>query len=222
MARTITTAMANALAAAHVDLVALVEVDLPDGVLRVNTSGVTLTWDGHDWIGAGSLTAIQPVEESTTPQAAALAVQFSGIDPAFVSQIMVDHYQGRSATIWIAALTASGEIVEDPVVMFSGYVDEPTVELGGSATVTLTLENEWARWERAPDLMYTDAEQQAEYPGDTGFRYVEELENLELSWGQYKGPAAPKVNVPKGVKQYLLHPYIPAVNFVRNVFRKVF
>lgn len=221
MARTITTAMADALAASHVDLVVLIELDLPDGAVRLNTSAVTVSWDGHDWLGAGAITAIQPIEETTSPQAAALAIQLSGIDPAFVAQIMVDHYQGRAASVWLAAMS-SGEVVDDPIMMFAGFIDEPTIELGGTATVTLTLENEWARWERAPDLLYTDAEQQAEYPGDTGFRYVEELENLELSWGQYKGPAAPKVNVPKPLKQYLLHPYIPAVNFVRNVIRKLF
>lgn len=221
MARSITTAMTDALAASHVDLVVLVELDLPDGMLRFNTSGLTLTWDGHDWIGAGAVTAIQAIEETTSPQAAALAIQFSGIDSGFVEDIMVDHYQGRDATLWLAALSG-GVVVADPIVMFAGYIDEPTIELGTTATITLTLENEWARWERAPDLLYTDAEQQAEYPGDTGFRYVEELENLELSWGQYKGPAAPKVNVPKALKQYLLHPYIPAVNFVRNVFKSIF
>lgn len=221
MARTITTAMTDALAASHVELVVLVELDLPDGVLRFNSSGVTLSWDGNDWLGAGAVTAVQPIDEATSPQAAALAVQFSGIDPSFVSQIMVDHYQGRPATIWLAALSA-GQVVDDPITMFSGYIDEPTIELGLTATITLTLENEWARWERAPDLLYTDAEQQAEYPGDTGFRYVEELENLEISWGQYKGPAAPKPISLKPLKQALLHPYIPAVNFVRNVFRKIF
>lgn len=221
MSRPITPAMSAALSADHVDLVVLIELDLPDGMFRVNTSGITITWGGHDWIGAGSVTALQPVEESTSPQASALAVQFSGIDPSFVEQIMVDHYQGRSATIWLAALSGSA-VVADPLQIFGGFIDEPTLELGATATVTLTLENEWARWELAPDLLYTDAEQQAEYPGDTGFRYMEALENLEISWGQYKGPAAPKVNVPKGVKQFLTHPYIASANLVRNVFRRLF
>ncbi len=221
MARTITTAMTNALAASHADLVVLVELDLPDGMLRVNTSGVTVAWNGFNWIGAGSITALQPVEESVSPQAAALALQFSGIDPAFVQQIMVDHYQGRPATIYLAALSGSAVVV-DPIQVFAGFIDEPSVELGTSATITLTLENEWARWERAPDLLYTDAEQQAEYPGDTGFRYMEALENLEISWGQYKGPAAPRIKVPKAVKQFLANPYIASANLVRKVFKSLF
>jgi hypothetical protein len=219
--RTITSGMSSALAGDSVMLVVLVQLDLPDGMLRVNTSGVTVTWSGNDWIGAGAITALQPIDESVSPQAAALAIQFSGLQPTLVEQIMVDHYQGRPATVWLAALDGSA-VIADPVQVFAGFIDEPTIELGQTATVTLTLENEWARWERAPDLLYTDAEQQAEFPGDTGFRYVEALENLEISWGQYKGPAAPRINIPKGVKQALAHPYIYAANLVRKTLGRWF
>lgn len=221
MPRTITAGMASAVAQSNVELVVLVSLDLPDGILRFNSSGVTIAWGGFDWIGAGGFTSLQPIEESISPQAAALALQFSGIDTSFVQQIMEDHYQGRAATIYLCAISA-GAVVADPMEVFVGRIDEPTVEMGSTATITITLENRWAGWERAPELLYTDAEQQIEFPGDTGFRYVEEMENLEIAWGQFKGPAAPKINVPRSVKQFLVNPYLPVVNAVKRILGGLF
>ena len=44
----------------HALMAALVFLDLASGPLRLNTSSITIPWDGHDWIGAGGRYQLGP------------------------------------------------------------------------------------------------------------------------------------------------------------------
>ena len=98
-------AMGSAFSAALDDsnlvLVTFCDLDLASGPLRFTNAFRALDWDGHRWIGAGAFGSMQPVEETSAPQASALALRFSGIDPAFVEAIRDESYAGRAARIWM-------------------------------------------------------------------------------------------------------------------------
>lgn len=222
MARTISTAAGNALQAGNVPLVVFVELQLPSGSLYLCNSAFPREWNGHTWLGGGRFTGLQPIEEGVTPSAAGLALVITGIESTYVSSIMTEHYQGQPAYIWIAPLDDDYDVIADPVLVFSGRMDEPTIELGETATITLALENRWADWDRPRIRRFNDADQQAEYPGDKGFEYAEAMETADLSWGLYKGPAAPRINIPKGAKEYLINPFLAQFRPIQKLFKRMF
>ena len=191
MARSLVSATETALTSSHVPLVAFVELVFPSGTLRFTNAGHSLQWDGETWLGAGNLARIEPITEVASPQAAALNVQFSGIDPAYVSAILDDHYQGNPARIWIATLNDAMQIAGEPILVFTGRMDEPVITVGRTAEIQLALENRFADWDRPRLRMHTDADQQARHPGDKFFEYVAAMESTSIVWGTYRGPVAP-------------------------------
>jgi hypothetical protein len=191
VARSLVSATQTALTGLHVPLCAFVELVFPSGTLRFTNAGHAMQWDGYTWLGAGNLARVEPITEVASPQAAALNVQFSGIDPAYVTAILGDHYQGQPARIWIATLNDEMEIEGDPVLVFSGRMDEPVVTVGRTAEIQLALENRFADWDRPRLRMYTDADQQSRHAGDKFFEYVAAMESTSIVWGTYRGPVAP-------------------------------
>lgn len=180
---TLTTAVANALIAENVPLVLFVELDFASGFLRLNTSGVNLTWNSVLWTGAGALGSIEPIEEGNTLEARGVALALSGIPTSILDTALEESYQGRNAKIYVAPLDAGHAIIANPVLRWAGRMDNMLVELGQSATITLRCESRLADWDRPRVRRYNHQDQQAEYPGDLGFQYVEQMAEKPINWG---------------------------------------
>lgn len=227
MARSIASAVQTAITSSHVELCTLVEIELPSGTLRFTSAGHAVVWDGETWLGAGELAKVEPVAEVASPQAAGINIQFSGINRDHVSAILDDHYQGNSARIWVATL-ANTIVSDDPILVFTGRLDEPLVTIGLTAEIQLGIENRFADWDRARLRMYTDADQKARHATDRFFENVATLENASIGWGTYRGPVAPdplkQLNraLDKGARFNFLNTMAPgfarpALNLARNV-----
>lgn len=191
MGRALTVAAESAITSTHVPVCVFVEMSFPSGYFRFTNAGHAITWDGVEWMGAGQLAAIEPITEVASPQAAALNLRFSGIDPAHVSAILDDHYQGNPARIWVAPLTDAMLPVLDPILVFEGRLDEPIVTVGATAEIQISIENRFADWDRARISLNTDPDQQLRYPGDKFFEYVAAMASTSINWGTYRGPVAP-------------------------------
>jgi len=179
----LTTAVANALRAENVPLVLFVELDFASGVMRLNTSGVNIVWNANVWTGAGALGSIEPIEEGNSLEARGVALSLSGIPAGIVTTALAEHYQGRSARIYVAPLDASHAIIADPVLRWAGRMDNMLVEMGQTATITVRCESRLADWDRPRVRRYNHQDQQAEYPGDLGFQYVEQMAEKPINWG---------------------------------------
>lgn len=192
MSRTLTVAAQNALDAEHVWYVALIELGFDSGTIRLSNASYDITWNSQTWLGGGRFCSLEPIEETTNPAAAALALRLSGIQSGYISRILTEHYQGRAAKIWFAPLDANLQAIADPVQMFSGRMDEPEVTIGETADIVLRLENRWADWDRPRTRRYNSADQEARFSGDRFFEYAESMDGLDMIWGTIIGPTGPK------------------------------
>ena len=152
-------------------------------------SGVgTLQYAGNSFTGVGSMGTVAAIREGTTVEAQGTQVTLSGIDPVYLSESLTDIRMGAPAKIWIAALTAQGQMVA-AYQAFAGQVDKPSVAVNtddsGKKTVSisLALENRLVNLSRASNRRYTNADQRRYYPDDTAFSKVEELNDEALRWG---------------------------------------
>lgn len=184
MSRALTSGVAAAIAGGHVPLVMLVELESSSGWLRVNSSAIAISWGGYTWHGAGRVLSVEPIEETgDVSKVPGMSIRLSGIDPAHIDRALDDHYQGRAANLYLAALNSDHVVIVDPVLVWAGRMDTMTLEIGQTATVVVTAESRLADWDRPRIRRYNSADQQATYATDKGFEYVEEMVEKQLVWG---------------------------------------
>ncbi len=161
----------------------LVELDFASGVVYAHSGAGNFTWNGHTYLGVGRLGKLSEIEETEGLQANAIKLELSGVDPANVSLSLNEEYQGRPARVYIAYLDENYALKGNPVGPFEGKMDTMDGEFGKVSTITLTVESPLADWARPRTRRYTDADQQAEYPGDRFMEYAGQMAEKELVWG---------------------------------------
>lgn len=138
---------------------------------------------GSTYLGVGSLGSIGDINEGVEVKADGTTVTLSGIDPTLLNDCLADIQLGAPATLWFA-LFSNGAIVGKPYPLFVGTVDRPTIPIGSDTiSITLALENRMANLQRPSNRRYTAGDQMYYYPTDSGFNWIETLNDVSLVWG---------------------------------------
>ena len=170
--RNLTTAFKTAAGAKQKYVIAFVELDFTSGFVRVTSAPFAIDWNGHTWTGVGGLGSMEQIEEVLELEATGIRFTLSGIPSSIIATALGEQYQGRTVRAWMAILDA-GTIREG--VIFVGRMDTMNVMDGETAQIQVTAENRLASWERPRIRRFSDADQQAEFPGDLGLNQIEEL-----------------------------------------------
>lgn len=195
MSRGLSTDFKNAAAAGAVVPALLGHFDFSGGIVRVWSGVGDLSWSGDTYTGLGDLVAVSPVQETNETRANSLSFTLNGIPSALVTRILAEGYRGRAAKLWLALFNTSGAIIADPLLLFSGRMDQcKLADSGETATCTITAESRLVDLQRPRVRRRTDEDQKSLFPGDRGFEYVAGLQDREVVWGSANattGPAAP-------------------------------
>ena len=161
--------------------VVLVELDFASGPFRAWTGLGQINWAGKVFEGVGSIGAVGEVEETVELRAVRLTLALSPVPQEVVDIALAERsFRLRPARLWGALLDAEGAFVADPFPLWAGLMDTMEVTDGAEPRVALTCESRLVDLERAEVRRYTDADQQAEYPGDRFFEYVPALQEAEI------------------------------------------
>ena len=161
--------------------VVLVELDFASGPFRAWTGLGPLNWAGKVFEGVGSIGAVGEVEETVELRAVRLTLALSPVPQEVVDIALAERsFRLRPARLWGALLDVEGAFVADPFPLWAGLMDTMEVTDGAEPRVALTCESRLVDLERAEVRRYTDADQQAEYPGDRFFEYVPALQEAEI------------------------------------------
>lgn len=122
-----------------------------------------------------------------------LAVYYDGAPltkTSLLYEALNDVRVGGRAILRFGLLNAAGAIVGAPFPVYDGLVDEPTIDddpagLRGApgVKIVLALENRLRNHARAGGRRYTAADQKLDWPLDSGFNWVEILNEISLRWG---------------------------------------
>ena len=183
--RDITAATSAAANAQKSWLLLFVELDFSSGFVRCTNAGYDVAWNAQTWQGMAELGQVEQVGESLGIEAKALKFTIQGVDNANLDIALGEHYQGRAARMWAGFVEPGVGIVADPALLFVGRIDQMAIQRGGeSSAIAVTCESRLAAWGRAKLRRYSDADQQARYPGDLGLQYIAELASgRETKWG---------------------------------------
>lgn len=163
----------------------LAELLLDSGAVRVNSTDRNITAFGNSFLGIGRLGHVSDAQESADLKPTGLTLSLSGIPSAYISTVLSEQYQGRTVKLWLAFLAADTyALVADPVLLFQGLIDQMGIQIGDTATISLTAESRLARWEVPNVRRYTNEDQQKRFPGDRGLEFVSQTVEREILWGR--------------------------------------
>lgn len=183
MTRPMTGAVENETLAAYSRPVLIAAIDTAGGMVRVWGGVGDLSWDGDTYQGTGILGGLSPVAESSDLRASGMTFTLSGVPASYISTALGQMRQGLSAKLWLGFMDSSWALIADPVLIFSGLTDVPTInESGETATIGISVESRLVDLERPRTRRYTHEDQQLRDPGDRGFEYVPALQDTVVEW----------------------------------------
>jgi len=201
MSRGFPSAVLTALSSDHVALVTFAKLEFPSGTLYLHNSIGTYTWGGNDWLGTGDLGEISQIEEGAQISPYKLTLTLSGLDATISGAALTEDYYLQPVTVYLGALNPDDELIADPTVVWEGAMDQMEISVGaeGGDAIVLTAESELARFDKASNLKYTDAQLQSDSAGSLGFEFMADIEGAKIRWGDPNsdavagGPANPNI-----------------------------
>lgn len=183
MSRDLTAAMQSAIQAGTVYPVIFYEGEFDSGTTRLWSGVGVTTWNGVTWQGAGELGSISAVEETTEVTARGITCTLSGIPSSLISLALGDARQGLPGKLWLGLMAASGALLADPYLFFSGRLDVPVIDEGAdTSSISISYESELIDLEVARERRYSSEDQKAIYATDEGFDFVETLQDAQVVW----------------------------------------
>jgi hypothetical protein len=163
----------------------LVDLTFASETLHIWTGTGTYSWSGNSYLGVGHLGSISQIQEDSTVQAQSVTLTLESVTEDNLTEALGDIQQGAPVKIWAALFQADGKtLIGSPTLFFAGRVDQPTIKEGPEGCfVSIVCENRMADLQRPHERRYTQQEQQALHPGDTGFNYVQQCAWFVGEWG---------------------------------------
>jgi hypothetical protein len=188
----------TALSSDHVALVTFAKLEFPSGTLYLHNSIGTYTWGGNDWLGTGDLGDISQLEEGAEISPYKITLSLSGLDATVSGAALTEDYYLQPVTVYLGVLNANDVLIADPTIVWEGAMDQMELSVGAADgdVIVLTAESELARFDKASNLKYTDAQLQSDSAGSLGFEFMADIEGAKIRWGDPNSDAvagAPKI-----------------------------
>jgi len=168
--------------------------DFSGGAVRVSTSNHPIVWAGETWTGLGDFLGVSPMQETSGIRANGIVFTLSGVPSNLIAEVIANRSRGRVCSLWFGCFDGSGTLLADPVQIFAGRMDQPSIsDQGETATVSLSAESRLADLQRNRERRFTDLDQKNLFPGDKGLAYIAALQEMEINWG------VPYKNIGSGV-----------------------
>lgn len=172
-------------------------------ILRLATTPFNVTWDGKLFTAVGSLGAISDVEEDTGVTPTAISLTLSGVNSTILSVAWGTEVLNQPARVYLAffdmsATNEADRLVQDPIVLFEGLMDELAGTQGARdpesgavpMEVSLTVQSELRNWERPRAIRWSDKSHRGRHPNDFGFGLLAITSALQIWWpSQFAEPA---------------------------------
>lgn len=168
------------------------KIQLPGYTLRLLDGAGVVTFNGETFTGRdatfGTLEAIDVFTDGVGDEAPGISISLLPSDAA-ASTLASPTMQGSPVTLWLGAVDrATGAVIPDPLMIFFGEIDQPTLRLGKGTRV---LEYECvSSFERLFDVdegaRLANSFHQMIMPGETGFANVTGI-TKKIYWGS-EGP----------------------------------
>lgn len=195
MSRSLAIAVDAALAAGNVTYAILIELAFDSGTVYMCQETYNITWNGHTYLGVAQVGTIEPVQEAGELESLGMKGTLF-CSPTSLGYALNEEVQGRGCTMRLALMDSSHQIIPDPIVCFVGRMDTMDVELGDTASITLTAESRFAAWNVPNVRRWNHEDQTSEHPSDRFFEFVPQMVEHQILWGVPGAVNQPIIPVP--------------------------
>jgi hypothetical protein len=178
------------LAAAQNRPVHLFEVYLDTGTVYVTDAPFQVLWNGNTYLANGHLISFGDIEESAELNIATTQIVLTGCDaagPTWVSLVLAEDFIDRRIIIRKAFLHAANGVLDAPIVIFDGRMDQPVIDDdpdNGNCQVSVSASSHFADFARVIGRRTNDAVQQLHFSGDKFFEFASEIPGKSFIWGR--------------------------------------
>ena len=162
----------------------LLEVEHPDGTGYFWEGVGTLRYDGNDWKGAALVGGISQNRRSVDLRIDEMTLWLNGLDAGEVAALD-DNVKNRVARIRLAALNDNRRVVavHDAEELLLDYQRDV---IGEDGSASIEVKGQAGLWmlERSTDAVYSQEAAQVEFPDETGFSKLPEMQNKDTPWSQ--------------------------------------
>ncbi len=185
MPRAMTSGMLAALQDSVLRPALLIEIHVKTGIVRFWTGVGNLSWGGYTWTGAGTLGTVSTIEEVSRIEAKGVVLTLSGLDPVMYVDAMQEIQTGLPALVYFALFDTSGNLIPDPIIAWSGTVDQPTIDVdGNTSSISINTESRLLDLQVQRVHRYTPDDPAIVGRGDQAFNFVASLQMQTLTWGR--------------------------------------
>ncbi len=164
----------------------LAEVYFDDETVYMTDSFKNITFNSNEYIAVGHFMGFSDIEEAAEVMVSSVTLSLSGIDQAWISRVLNKAYIDRTIKIYTAFLDDAMALVIDPVLIFEGRMDTPSISEdpdSGKSSVSVSATNSWVDFSRKTGRHTNHEEQQIHFAGDKGFEFASEIVS-DIKWGQ--------------------------------------
>jgi hypothetical protein len=184
-----------ALASLAPTVVGAIEILLPDHALRLIDGAGRVTIGGNVFLGRdptyGTIDSVDVIADGTGDEAPEVRLTLLPASDAAAASLASATMQGSQVSIWLAALDpVSGLVIPDPLLVFLGELDVPTLKAGEHRreleySIVSVFEKFFADDEGA---RLSDTFHQSVWPGEKGFAFVTGADET-IYWGADAPPS---------------------------------
>lgn len=146
---------------------------------------IDITYGGITYLAGGHLLSISEIKTASDLQINDITIGLSGIDQTKISEVLSYDYIDREVTVTRALLTNNDALYANPVVVFKGRINAPTITDDpneGTSVVTINASSYLADFERKPSRHTNHIEHNYHYPNDDFFSLWGQIDK-EIIWG---------------------------------------
>jgi len=180
----------GALNARVVRPILFLRLDFFSGVQRFHTEigprdAVHPIFGNETYLGVGDFGGISSnVTEDISQAPSAVKFSLTGVKSSLIQIALDDAYHRRDAEAMFGFDDENGDLIDDPVIVWSGYMDKADIVLGKqTGELTLTCESRLTIGQQSSDLRFSDEDLQAAQPADLAGEYIFRMGDLILQWG---------------------------------------
>jgi len=161
----------SALAASVTPMALLVELRLPTPVYLC-TAGVDLVYGGKTWSGIGLLGSMDEIADAIADYKP-VRFSLSSVPNDVLGLALGESIKGKKVLVSLSIHDPSSWQIVHVQRLWGGELDQMTVEEGvQGGQVSVTAIHRASVFARPRPFRYTDADQQARYPGDASLQFI--------------------------------------------------
>lgn len=168
-----------------VTMVLAVAIYFDSGTTRVHSGTGAIVIDGQTFLGVGTLGQVGSVTEENTTSSSTMSLTLSGLDMTLVGQTLNENCIGSNVTVYVGVMNEQGQVV-NANVLFEGFISDTAMQAGNTNAISYVVSNVFEKWSTGLPDRYTDESQQRLHPGDRFFRYVAQMAERSIYWGNKK------------------------------------